>query len=208
MMERWEDVADQTILTDTNSALLYRPTQEFCERLAEQISELDIRENRMNRIRLNGRIFDAVCALSQMEPVYTIDYIRDAAKEKHVVDILMYIKNHLRENLQKEDLAAQFGYTPDNFTRLLKNYTGMTYRDHLQALRLEMAVNMLAYSENTMEVIAESCGYSSANYFGDSMMRQLSMPPTQFRRLAKQVTQDNQIAFRREELIRKVKEMK
>ena len=208
IMNRFDDVRDQTVLGKNNPAMAFRTDRKFCEKLVQDICRLRDRSGMLENVRLAGRIFDAVCELSAIEPYFFIDEGGQSADERRVIEILTNMQNNICEMQPLEQLASRFGCTADGLTRLLKRYTGLTYRDHINSIRMEKAVEMLVYSSRTMEAIASECGFSSANYFGDSIQKQFGIPPTEIRRYLRKVIQEENENIRGMDLIHRLKKRK
>ncbi len=206
LMQRWSDVLDRTFLTWESPALLFRPGMDFCDRLVNDLMRISKEENSLKYVRAAGRIFDAVCELSSMEPTVSVKMGHNAADERRVVDILTYMQNNLRENLSLGEIADHFSCTDEGLTRLLKHFTGFTYREHMTNMRNEVAVNMLANTSVSMEKIASECGYSCSNYFGDSMKKQFGIPPTEMRKIFYRMIEKEQREINWEDLLRKLQE--
>src|SRR5690606_21083983 len=54
-----------------------------------------------------------------------------------------YMKNHLHEPLQIDEMARRFLLSRTEFTRRFKNATGKTFKEYLTELRLQEASHLL-----------------------------------------------------------------
>ena len=208
IMNRFDDVRDQTVLGKNNPAMAFRADREFCEKLVQDICRLRDRAGMLENVRLSTLIFDAVCELSAIEQYICINEEWQSTDERRVIAILTDMQNNISEMQPLEQLASRYGCTADGLTRLLKRYTGLTYRDHINSIRMEKAVEMLAHSSCAMEVIASECGFSGANYFGDSMQKRFGIPPTEIRRYLRNVIREESEHICGTELIQRLKKRK
>ena len=80
-----------------------------------------------------------------------------------------------------EELAHLFGYHPTYLSRCMREVYGVSAKQYLQRLRLEHAKTMLQYSSDSVEEIAERCGFTSLSLFSRSFMKHVGLPPTAYR---------------------------
>ena len=67
--------------------------------------------------------------------------------------------------MKVEELSDYVGINRSYFSDLFKQYTGMSPVKYLQNFRITKAQHMLTISELSIESIAFSCGYQSAEAF-------------------------------------------
>ena len=99
-------------------------------------------------------------------------------------EISAFIGEHLQD-ISIRMLAERFHFQDDYFNRLLKNYTGMTYTEFLQSLRLERAETLLRETSFSVEEIAREIGYHNKGYFYKIFAERYRLTPAQFRRKMK-----------------------
>lgn len=95
---------------------------------------------------------------------------------------IMYIHDHLAEDLTLEDLARVAHFSPFHFLRLFSAVVGETPQQFIIRVRLERAANLLvknlAYS---ITQIALSCGFSSSATFARSFKKHFGVNANQYR---------------------------
>ena len=70
-----------------------------------------------------------------------------------------------------------------HFIRSFKKYAGCTPHEYLLSYRLRQAKELLLSTDDTIERIAEQCGFHSASHFARAFRKNLSMTPSEFRNL-------------------------
>ena len=181
-LERYSDVLSSTILGQNIAAALFRPDLDFILRLSEDMLRLQNHKSPMGAAAVQARVFLAICELSVMTPELTVDFGANASEERVAVRILGYIEEHLASPVNLAGTAKKFGYSPDEMTRLLKRCTGNGWRWHIGKLRLGAALRMLAFEDMSVADIAEKCGFSNPNYFGDFILDRTGVSPSEYRR--------------------------
>ena len=99
-------------------------------------------------------------------------------------EISAFIGDHLQD-ISISMLAERFHFQDDYFNRLLKSYTGMTYTEFLQSLRLARAETLLRETSISIEEIAREIGYRNKGYFYKIFAERYRLAPAQFRRKMK-----------------------
>ena len=98
---------------------------------------------------------------------------------------MVYIREHLSEDLSLDHLGEQTGHSALHLLRLFRRDTGQTPHDYTQSLRMAHARKLLAESDQTIQAIALACGYSSESYFQAFFKRFNNMTPGEYRRRAR-----------------------
>ena len=79
--------------------------------------------------------------------------------------ITEYIDQHYFEGLTVEKLASMCGMSHSTFSMHFHRRYGMTCREYINATRVNVAENMLLYSNHDVAFIAQEVGYSDCSYF-------------------------------------------
>ncbi len=101
--------------------------------------------------------------------------------ERAVVQAAGYMRDHFREEIKAEDIAAAAGFSPDYLSRKFRQATGTSVHEYLRFLRLQQAAMELVETRDTVTVIALRCGFSSGNYFKDCFRKQYGVSPRAYR---------------------------
>ncbi|MCC6682355.1 MAG: helix-turn-helix domain-containing protein [Phycisphaeraceae bacterium] len=82
-----------------------------------------------------------------------------------------------------EQLARQAGYTPDHFTRVFRQQTGLTPQAYLVRARINRACHLLIESSLPIGRIADMLGYRDPYFFSRQFHEKVGRSPRQYRRL-------------------------
>lgn len=103
-------------------------------------------------------------------------------ENKRLEDILTYIDNHYKENLQLNDIAKRFSLTPSYLSSYFKKHTDMTFLDYYNELRLTAAVNEMLTTTQSLETIVFSNGFSDYRSFTKLFKRSYGLLPSVYRK--------------------------
>lgn len=95
---------------------------------------------------------------------------------------LSIIEHRLRDKVSLAHLAKQASVSQAHFSRVFKQFTGMTPTDYICARRIILSKEQLMHSDHTMAVIAESCGFDSLPHFYRMFKKHTGMTPANYRK--------------------------
>lgn len=107
--------------------------------------------------------------------------IYEDQNDEIVVRIKAHINNHLSEDLSLTDIAEFVGHNPSYLSRLFKQKSGVGIVEYITECRIQLAKKMLAESEDKIQQIAKSIGFSSVQYFYRVFKKATSSTPQEFR---------------------------
>ena len=86
-----------------------------------------------------------------------------------IVDYSFIIEEYLKINYARDiklsDLASELNLSEKHTERLIKKYTGNTFKQELASIRIKTAQMLLASTDMTMTEISEYVGYNSYSGF-------------------------------------------
>lgn len=98
---------------------------------------------------------------------------------------LDYIQqNHQRPDISFNEVAEAVSLSSSHLAHLLKERTGMSYKQQLTALRIEAARRLLRTTNLTISAVGEAVGYQNATNFYRLFQRETGMTPAEFRKSA------------------------
>ncbi|WP_427892842.1 helix-turn-helix domain-containing protein [Kribbella sp. GL6] len=102
--------------------------------------------------------------------------------DKLVLEATAYLHDHFASpDLSLADLADQLGISPGQLSRRFKAAHGVTPANYLRRTRLRRARELLTETDDTLQSIAERCGYRSAFYLSRVFSSQTGQSPSQYR---------------------------
>lgn len=101
---------------------------------------------------------------------------------KQIRDLL---KDKLDKAISIEYMAESVNMSVRNFSRVFLKESGMTPGKFLEKMRLDQAKNMLEYTDMSIEMITEKCGFGSIISLRRLFLKYLSLSPAQYRKNCK-----------------------
>ncbi|MBQ6812720.1 MAG: helix-turn-helix domain-containing protein [Agathobacter sp.] len=96
-------------------------------------------------------------------------------------EVCSYIQANY-QTIETQDLMNKFHFQKDYFNRLIKKYTGMTYSEYLQDIRLKKAGELLLHTDTNVTEIAELVGYQNKGYFYKIFTEKYGMTPAKYKK--------------------------
>ena len=95
--------------------------------------------------------------------------------------IIDYIQKNYTHNISLAELAQRENLDMTYLSHFIKNKLGVTFREYVNRLRLERAVDLVATTRMRMIDICIDCGYSDYRYLNKAFMKEFNMTPAQVR---------------------------
>lgn len=99
-------------------------------------------------------------------------------------DVAAYLCEHAREQITLTDVANHFALSPSHLSRVFHQETGFGVREYLVHYRIRQACDLLLNSGLSVTQIADLCGFSDSNYFGDAFKKATGLSPREYRKLS------------------------
>ena len=96
-------------------------------------------------------------------------------------DLEAWIAEHPEADLSVDSLAARVAMSPRNFARVFARDIGTTPARYVEHARVEAARRRLEESDASIDKIAETCGFGSAETLRRAFQRGLSVSPSDYR---------------------------
>ncbi|MDF2721143.1 MAG: transcriptional regulator [Paenibacillus sp.] len=106
--------------------------------------------------------------------------------ERHadiVEEAAAYIRDHLREPLDRVTLAKRVCLSPDYFGALFKKHIGCSVVEYVTRQRMNRAKELLCGTRLPVYRIAEEVGYADVYYFTRQFSKEIGLSPRQFRKV-------------------------
>ena len=103
-----------------------------------------------------------------------------------VGEALRHIDDHLGAELPNELLAGRCGFSVDHFVRLFRHHVGQTPAQYVLERRIVTAAERLVFGDDSIDLIAEDCGFPDRFYFTRVFRRRMGLPPAAYRKTSHQ----------------------
>jgi transcriptional regulator GlxA family with amidase domain len=97
-------------------------------------------------------------------------------------ELQVWLLDNLSKPLTVELMAERVGMSPRNFARVFAEQTGVTPARFVTQIRVETARRRLEESTQSIELIAEECGFGSAESMRSAFQRLLRVSPQEYRK--------------------------
>lgn len=95
--------------------------------------------------------------------------------------IVDYIQKNYTHNVSLAELARLEGLDMTYLSHFIKKNLGVSFREYVNRLRLERAVDLVTNTRMRMIDVYVDCGYSDYRYLNRAFMREFGMTPVQMR---------------------------
>lgn len=93
-----------------------------------------------------------------------------------------YIEKHLQDELTLKQLSDYCNLSPSYFGVLFKQYTGKSFVNYVNQVRMDKAMELLRESDMKIYEVAEEVGFASLPYFNRVFKSVTSMTPNEYRK--------------------------
>lgn len=102
-------------------------------------------------------------------------------KTELIRESILYIENHYKESITLDELAQHVGYSKFYFSRLFKEYLGLSFIDYLHKRRILEAIKLLDTTNLTVNSILHEVGYNYEANFYKYFNKYFKMSPNDYR---------------------------
>lgn len=138
-------------------------------------------------------IIESIYQANTLDAIYEIietciwDFEQICHKEEHnahddINQLILYIANHLDEDLSIDTLAAKVYLSQGYLSFSFKQKTGMTISRYIKKCRMEKAKELLRTTNMRLSEICETLGFSNVSYFCQSFRNYCGISPDKFRK--------------------------
>lgn len=94
---------------------------------------------------------------------------------------LGHVAEFYAAHLDVAQVAAFVGLSPGYFSSLFREVVGVSFREHLNRVRIEESKHLLLNTENSLADIAVAVGFPDQSYFCKMFKKSVGLPPGKFR---------------------------
>lgn len=106
---------------------------------------------------------------------------RQSSEMKSMQELQVWIADHVEKNLSVQALAQRVAMSVRNFERVFTRETGCTPARYVAQIRVEAARSQLENTDKSIEQIARSCGFVSADLMRRAFTRSVGITPGRYR---------------------------
>jgi AraC-like DNA-binding protein/mannose-6-phosphate isomerase-like protein (cupin superfamily) len=121
---------------------------------------------------------------TELMRVYQLDKnfeLTPASGKASIIEILHYVEQNYRD-CTLTSLAERFNFNPNYLGNMIKERTGNTFVELIQAQRMIQASLQLNYTEKSINEIANDIGYESISFFYQKFKDHFGVTPSQYRK--------------------------
>lgn len=94
---------------------------------------------------------------------------------------VIYLETHFRESPTLIEISSYVGFNPAYFSELFKKYTGATYTERLNELRINYAKKLLSQGLSVSEA-CYACGFGSLSNFQHIFKKNVKISPSEYKK--------------------------
>lgn len=98
---------------------------------------------------------------------------------------ILYMQEHINENISLNNLSSLYNYSPSRFSSLFRQKTGYAPIDYFIQMKMQKASQHLDFTNQSIKEIAFNMGFDDPYYFSRRFTKVIGMPPTKYRSIKK-----------------------
>lgn len=106
-----------------------------------------------------------------------------AQVRRQMIAACTWLSNHCTEPVTLASAAEAAGFSRCHFSRLFREYTGLSFTDFLSRERLRVAENLLKKPDLTITEVSLESGFNSISTFNRIFLKFKNVSPTEFRQM-------------------------
>lgn len=115
--------------------------------------------------------------------------VASGSRAEKIQEAAQYISENYAGELTLHTVAQRVYMEDTYFSKQFKALTGVGFQEYLTKTRLKAAENLLETTDLTVGQIAQRCGFSAGNYFGDAFKAAKGVSPSRFRKQNKEAVE-------------------
>jgi YesN/AraC family two-component response regulator len=167
-----EECVNDTYLRAWNTIPPNRP-----EKLSAFLCRIT-RNQALKKYESNEFIFSFICTLLR-----DIETEENENKNMLVQKAIDLMEQEFKNLDGIQNVANRLGISQEHFGRLFKAEMNVPPGQYLIKLRIQCAMQELLNTDDSLEKIAEKCGFSNANYLGKVFKKHVGTTPMQYRNM-------------------------
>jgi transcriptional regulator GlxA family with amidase domain len=112
---------------------------------------------------------------------FSVSLDGQSSERRPLQDLRVWMAENLKADLSVSGLATRVAMSPRNFQRVFTKEVGKAPAHYVEELRVEAARRKLEHTTQSLDEIADYCGFSSAHVMVRCFHRQLETTPGEYR---------------------------
>ncbi len=179
-VERYRRLADFFLVLSKVSAEFHAPLSELILK--------DVESNSFISTLTKGRYYVVAMAEGYISKIFG-EMDRTYQYQNGMERAINYIDSHIREDISLETAAHSADLNSDYFSKMFKKSMSVNFVTYLSARRMDIAGEMLLYTDMPVADIAEEVSYGAeTGYFSKSFKKYFGVTPTEFRQISQKAS--------------------
>lgn len=136
----------------------------------------------LSALKAKQAVLNLLCHYLECCPPETISLVAQDF-DSPLSDAILYVQNHLSEQITVPEMAQAAGYHVSYFTQLFQKRMGMSPGQFIQKKKSDTAAQLLTSTDLSIAEIADSLGFGSPFYFSSFFKKQTGMTPSSYRNI-------------------------
>ena len=98
-----------------------------------------------------------------------------------IADAQRYVAEHYQEDLSLQSIADALYISPYHLSRMFKKHVGLGIVDYIKTIRIKAAQNLLLETGDSITLVSEKAGFSSAAHFRRVFKESTGISPQKYR---------------------------
>ena len=143
---------------------------------------LDLNQKLISSVMESHTVYDLCYRLQDNIEIFTDNLFEPPEKNSRVVrNTVEYISQHFSEEISLAGVAEELHINASYLSMLFRQVTGVTFKEHLNRVRVEEAERLLKNTDYPIIEIAVACGYRDQSYFTKVFKKYTGLTPRQYR---------------------------
>ncbi len=143
---------------------------------------LEMNQRLITSLAASQNIYDICYTFQDNIEIFTDNLFMTPEKSSKIVkNAAEYISQHFSEDISLASVAEKLHVNTSYLSTLFRQVTGMTFKEHLNRVRIEEAARLLSNTDYPVMEIAIACGYKDQSYFTKVFKKLTGLTPKQYR---------------------------
>ena len=143
---------------------------------------LEMNQRLITSLAASENIYDICYTFQDNIEIFTDNLFMTPEKSSRIVkNAAEYISQNFSEDITLATVADHLHVNTSYLSTLFRQVTGMTFKEHLNRVRIEEAARLLSNTDYPVMEIAIACGYKDQSYFTKVFKKMTGLTPKQYR---------------------------